>query len=72
MDKLWICGQLKGEWAEAGSIWEFQGVFSSDEKARNACRNENYFVFPAELDEELPNNSIFPDDACYPLLEWED
>ena len=69
MNELWICGQLKGEWEETGSIWEFQGVFSSEEKAHNACRNENYFIFPAKLDEELPVESVLPDRASYPMME---
>lgn len=68
-NRLWICGQLKGDWKETGSVWEFQGIFSSNEKARNACRNEKYFIFSAQLDEELIDESYLPEDACYPLFD---
>ena len=64
--KLWICGQLKGQWDYNGSIWEFQGVFSSEELADRACRNESYFYFPATLDEEFPDESFLPSEYNYP------
>lgn len=65
--KLWICGQLRGKWKPNGSIWEFQGVFSTKPKAIKACRNSKYFIFSAKLDEELPDETLYPPDAVYPI-----
>ena len=67
MEKAWwICGQLRGNYKSKGSIWDFQGVFSSRAKAIKACRNENYFIFSARLDQELPDERMEAPDAVYP------
>ena len=47
--KVWIVGQYRAP------SWDFQGVFSTEEKAVAACRDANYFVAPAELDAEVPH-----------------
>jgi len=47
--KLWIVGQYREP------NWDFQGVFSSEEKAVAACRTPLYFVAPADLDAEAPH-----------------
>ena len=65
--RVWICGQLRGEWRADGSRWDFQGVFSNVAKAVNACRNKKYFLFTATLDKELPDFAIVPNDARYPM-----
>lgn len=57
--QLWLVTQVK--WnpdIEGAVIWEFQGIFSSEEKALAACRDENYTMAPAILDEELPHESL--------------
>jgi len=64
--KLWICGQLIGEWNPAGSIWSFQGVFSDETRAVAACRDETYFIYPCDLDAELPHESVYVIGAYYP------
>lgn len=64
--KLWIVGQRKGEWKKGGSVWEFQGVFSSEDKADKACITTSYFYFSAMMDKELPLESSFPNDGKYP------
>jgi hypothetical protein len=71
MSKLWICGQLMGEWNESGSVWAFQGVFSDEAKAAAACRDETYFILPVTLDEELPHELVFSLEAKYPRIEQE-
>lgn len=48
---------------------EFQGVFTSEAKAINACRTENHCVCPATMDEELPQESGPWHGAWYPHLE---
>ena len=67
--EMWICGQLRGEWKAEGSVWDFQGVFSNEEKAEKACRNEKYFIFLATLNEELPDQPGYPVVSRYPLLD---
>ena len=64
--RLWIVGQIKGEYRESGSIWEFQGVFSDEVKADKACKDENYFYYSVRLNVEFSRNSIEPKDSRYP------
>jgi len=52
-----------------GSVWEFQGIFSSREKAVNACISENYFIFSCELDLEIPKEKVPMPETCYPFAE---
>jgi hypothetical protein len=52
--KLWICGQSTG----IGREWEFQGAFSSEMDAIAACKNERFFIGPANLNEKIPTRSI--------------
>ena len=66
----WICGRLIGEWSAEGCIWEFQGVFSTESKAVEACGDETYFIFKSVLDEELPHEA-FVADGRYPVIEKE-
>lgn len=49
---IWIVGKV------TGPSWEFQGTFSSEERAIGACAGPEYFVAPAELDQELPRHSV--------------
>ncbi len=62
--ELWLCGQAK---SEDGRCWEFQGIFSTKEKAIAACRHEWYFIAPVELDAELPDETVEMAGAYYPL-----
>ena len=38
--------------------WEFQGVFSTESAAVEACRDETYWTGPAELDQQLPHETM--------------
>jgi hypothetical protein len=71
MSKLWICGQLIGEWSELGNVWAFQGVFSDEATATRACMDETYFIFPADLDAFLSKEMVVPKDVIYPRIEQE-
>ena len=67
---VWLCGQYKsGETPNV--IWDIQGIFSSKEKARSACRNEKYFIAPLELDKELTDETFILPDVEYPLCKEE-
>lgn len=67
--ELWVCGQLRGKWRPGGSVWDFQGVFSSEGKAEKACKSKAYFIFPVKLDMELPKEPVAALRARYPLAE---
>lgn len=69
MGELWLCGQFRAE-TEQGNVWDFQGVFTTREKAVQACRHRRYFIAPVLL------NTEYDDKACvnwpgqeYPLAE---
>lgn len=76
--ELWICLQFVrgvydyriGEWEKGHQVFEFAGVFDSEEKAVAACRDENYYIFPSKLNERLPHETI-PDNGYYPLAKKE-
>lgn len=67
--KVWICGRLIGEWEESGSKWAFQGVFSTEKLAIDACRDEAYFIFSSNMDTQLPHEDSLPPDGYYPVIE---
>ena len=50
-NKVWIVGQWK-------EIWEFQGVFLTEQEAVDACVEDNYFVAPAILGKSLQKETI--------------
>lgn len=52
---LWIVGKTV-ENTDRGAIWEFQGVYASLEKAREACK-PGYFIGPATLDQIVPDQT---------------
>ena len=65
-NELWICGQIREKANETRHIWDFQGVFTSEEKAKAACRNDKYFIMPIELDKEYPDEAVKPTRGYYP------
>lgn len=65
--ELWVVGQIKGK--QSAGVWEFQGIFDSEAKAEAACRNPRYFMLPAMLNEEIPDETVMPTDARYPAYE---
>lgn len=68
---IWLVGQTI-EWhpiEEGGTVWDFQGIFDSEEKAVKACKTKNYFVAPVLLNEEIPEESTEFPDSYYPLVE---
>jgi len=69
MKKLWLVGQYRsgGSRGVVDVIWDFQGVFSTRDKAILACRNKNYFIAPITIDKEAPDETE-PLPGCeYPL-----
>lgn len=62
-----------GQWVEhLPHQWEIQGIFSTEEKAVKACTHDTYFVTEANLDEELPHETVYTRDftrTWFPKLE---
>ena len=74
--EFWLVGQVvsgswdfrKVEWKN-DYAWEVNGIFESEEKAVDVCRDENYFVMPLELNKSLPHEKVEIDRAYYPKKE---
>lgn len=64
---LWIVGQKKGA-DNDGWSWGFEGVFDSEQKAIEACREDDFFIAPSKLNFSNPDSNIWKG-AYYPLLE---
>jgi len=58
-------GQIKSETED--KEWEFMGVFTSEEKAIEACTTDLHFIGPATLDERCPDATLEWEGAYYPL-----
>ncbi len=63
---LWVVGKAINI---KNCKWEFQGVFSSEQRAIDACITDRYFVGPAVLDEALPDKRIEWPNAYYPFAK---
>lgn len=65
--ELWICGKWISGDSISGVVWEYQGVFFSKTKAVSACKNRNYFIAPANIDKEIPDETVAWVGLEYPL-----
>jgi hypothetical protein len=54
---LWLVCQWRKKWFFWWDL-EIQGIFSTEEKAIAACKNERYFIGPLALDETLPDERM--------------
>lgn len=54
---MWLVGEYIDD-----NDWYYNGIFSTKEKAADACKNSNYFVAQVpDIDEHIPEErSIFP------------
>ena len=67
--QAWVCGQRRGKDRKGNAAWDFQGVFSTRDRAVNACRGPNWFVAPVYIDEVVPSEKIDWPGLEYPLNE---
>jgi hypothetical protein len=68
--EVWYVGQVfKYKEPPKESTWGFIGVFDSEEKAKEACKDELYFIGPIELNRALPGQIMQNPRAYYPLME---
>lgn len=67
---MWIVGKYRGHASTKNipsALWDINGVFDSEEKAVEACRNRiNYFVGPLTLNESLPDETTEWPGCYYP------
>jgi len=66
--KVWIVG-LHIDRTDAGTIWEFFGVFDNELAAVAACKSDSHFVAPAVMNRTLPDETIDWPGCYYPRLE---
>jgi hypothetical protein len=52
--KVWICLQYNSGMFPS-SVFEFRGVFSTEELAFKACKNDSFAVIPVIMDDFIPN-----------------
>jgi len=64
-DKLWLVGQMMEP------RWEFYGVFETEEEATVQCLNEDFFIAPVIVGEEMPNATVSWPGAYYPKAKIE-
>lgn len=62
---LWLVGQHKGE-IEGKMVWEFQGIFETEELAQKACIFWNYFYHAVELNESIIDKTVDFSEIVYP------
>lgn len=46
--------------------WEFQGIFSDENKAIGACKTNEYWIGPVTLDQEIPDETTDWPGQYYP------
>ena len=62
--QVWIVFQTR-----PGGVIEFQGVFGTETRAIEACRNDMHCACPAIVGEELPQETKSWQGAWYPGCE---
>lgn len=67
--RVWICGRILDPNEPGEPIWQFQGAYSSEQLAREACRDDSYFIGPAVVDQIAPVEEVEWDGAYYPLTK---
>ena len=65
MNDFWIvCQNVAGR--EPHFVWEFQGLFDSERRARAACLNRNYWMAQVAVNETLPDETVMFRRSIYP------
>ena len=66
---VWIVGKRSGTGDDDAAVWEFEGVFTKEQRAVEACQDADWFVAPARLDEQLPEAVVPWRGLYFPLGE---
>lgn len=55
---LWVVGRVTDVYTNSGKVsWDLEGIFDTEMRALNRCKNAWYFVAPVELNAQLPEGS---------------
>lgn len=68
VDKLWLVGQFKGGQFPA-IVWEFVGIFTTEDAALRACPDIDYFLVAVEPDVAAPAGPNVFEKVWYPACE---
>jgi len=71
-DCVWVVGKFISYKEGCGVVWDFQGVFETEEEANLKCIKRNYFVGPVEVGVSLPDEQKTWPGCYYPRLEEKD
>lgn len=63
MEELWLVGKVLAQHSE-GLVWEFAGLFASEDIAIGACPDNAYFIAPVVVGVRIPKAST-PWPGCY-------
>ena len=66
MKRLYIVGKILNQ---ENHSWEFQGAFEFQLVAEHVCINEDYFVGPCELNQQMQDERCIWPGAYFPKLE---
>ena len=66
IDRLWLCGKFVASTPQ-GRVWEFQGIFFTEELARAACRDYTYWIAPVVPNEEQPHEAVEFEGGYFPI-----
>ncbi len=66
---LWVCGKATADAPDGGVAWEIQGVYDSEQKAKDACKTPWYFIGPQPLNIGQPHKRKEWEGAYYPLAD---
>lgn len=70
---VWIVAQVKATNSEGWATdWDLGGVFTSEQKARNACSHPTDAMWPVPLDEPLGRETIAPPGISYPAAQGQE
>ena len=64
--KLWVVGKYKNK-----SLWEFMGIFDTEQAAVFRCLDEYYFIGPCTLNMKVSDETISWPGCYYPMSKVE-
>lgn len=64
---MFLVGRYRDRAASDARAWEYQGIFSTHERAVKACLDAGYFIFAVRVDDEITFQKMEVE-VEYPLL----
>lgn len=63
---VWVAADVK---SPDGRIWELLGIFETEVLACEACTARNHAVFPVELNQRAPDETMIAPNVRWPYYE---